>query len=148
MRRRAATRILLALTLVVLAGCQATESPHAEGSTTVGVHYLEIVSNDVAAQCEALERLHGVSFGPELADMGTARVAELPSGTLIGVRAPLADHEQPITRTYLAVDDIAKAVEEAQAAGAMIAYGPVRQGDTGTWAIYFLGDAQVGLWQP
>ena len=35
----------------------------------------------------------------------------------------------------------------AEAAGAVIAYPPTRQGDTGTWAIYILGGVQVGLWQ-
>ena len=64
------------------------------------------------------------------------------------MRAPLAEHDTPITRSYFAVDDIAAAVAAAEAAGAMIAYGPIQQGDTGTWAIYFLGDAQIGLWQP
>ena len=34
-----------------------------------------------------------------------------------------------------------------EAAGALIAYPPTRQGDTGTWAIYLLGDLQFGLWQ-
>ena len=38
-------------------------------------------------------------------------------------------------------------IEEAEAAGAIVAYPPTRQGDTGTWAIYILGDLQVGLWQ-
>jgi len=111
------------------------------------VHYLEIVCTDVAAQCAVLERVHGLSFGPEVADLGNARVAEASDGSLIGVRAPLADHEQPIVRTYLAVDDIAKAVKDAEAAGAVIAYPPTQQGDTGTWAIYFFNDIQIGLWQ-
>ena len=111
------------------------------------VHYLEIVCNDVPAQCAALERTHGLAFGPEVADLGQARVAMAPDGTKIGVRAPLAEHEQPITRTYFAVKDIATAVKEAEAAGAMIAYPPTQQGDTGTWAIYFVGGAQMGLWQ-
>lgn len=111
------------------------------------IHYLEIVCRDVAAQCSALERVHGVAFGPPVADLGQARVAELPGGTLIGVRAPLAEHEQPIVRTYVEVADIERAVRDAEAAGAMIAYPPTRQGDTGTWAIYFLGDVQLGLWQ-
>lgn len=111
------------------------------------IHYLEIVSPDVAAQCAALERVHGLSFGPAVADLGQARVAEAPGGSLIGVRAPLAEHEQPVIRTYLEVEDIARAVKEAEAAGAVIAYPPTRQGDTGTWAIYFLGDVQLGLWQ-
>ena len=63
------------------------------------------------------------------------------------MRAPLAEHEQPIVRTYMAVDDIQAAVEQAEAAGAVIAYPPTQQGDTGTWAIYILGDIQMGLWQ-
>ncbi len=111
------------------------------------IHYLEIVCHDVAAQCAALERLHGLSFGPAVADLGQARVAKAPNGTLIGVRAPLAQHEQPIIRAYWEVEDIATAVEEVEAAGAVIAYPPTRQGDTGTWAIYILGGVQIGLWQ-
>jgi len=111
------------------------------------VHYLEIVCGDVAAQCAVFEQVHGLSFGPEVADLGNARVAEAPDGSLIGVRAPLAQHEQPIVRTYLEVDDIEKAVREAESAGAMIAYPPTQQGETGTWAIYILGDVQMGLWQ-
>ena len=79
--------------------------------------------------------------------LGLARVAEAADGLLIGVRAPLAEHETPIVRTYYEVADIAQAVAAAEAAGAVIAYPPTRQGDTGTWAIYFLGDIQIGLWQ-
>ncbi|MBD3161845.1 MAG: hypothetical protein GF346_06180 [Candidatus Eisenbacteria bacterium] len=112
------------------------------------LHYMEIVCLDVDAQCTALERVHGLSFGPPVADLGQARVAEVSDGSLIGVRAPLAEHEKPIIRTYVEVEDIARAVEEAEAAGAVIAYPPTRQGDTGTWAIYILGDVQFGLWQP
>jgi len=111
------------------------------------VQYLEIVCRDVSAQCAVLGRVHGLSFGPAVADLGQARVAKAQDGTRIGVRAPLAEHEQPIVRAYLAVDDIARAVKEAEAAGAVIAYPPTQQGDTGTWAIYILGDVQVGLWQ-
>jgi catechol 2,3-dioxygenase-like lactoylglutathione lyase family enzyme len=111
------------------------------------IHYLEIVCRDVAAQCAVLERVHGLSFGPVVPELGQARVAEVSDGSRIGVRAPLAEHEQPIMRTYLEVEDIAKAVQEVEAAGAVIAYPPTRQGDSGTWAIYFLGDVQLGLWQ-
>jgi len=111
------------------------------------VHYLEIVCRDVASQCAALERIHGLSFGPPVADLGQARIAEVPDGSRIGVRAPLAEHEQPIVRTYLEVDDIARAIKQAESVGAVIAYPPTRQGDTGTWAIYILGDVQMGLWQ-
>jgi predicted enzyme related to lactoylglutathione lyase len=121
--------------------------PDQKGQSKMRIHYLEIVCRDVAAQCTALERVHGLSFGPAVADLGLARVAKTSDGSLIGVRAPLAEHEQPITRTYLTVDDIARAVKEAEANGAVIAYPPTQQGDTGTWAIYSLGDVQLGLWQ-
>lgn len=110
------------------------------------IHYLEFVSEDVAAQCAALESAHGLTFGDAVPELGNARVAEAPDGTLIGVRAPLADHETPIVRPYLTVDDIRSAVSQAEERGAVIAYPPTQQGDTGTWAIYILGGTQVGLW--
>ena len=147
MRRRTAWGFVLTAAIALLTGCQTMEKPDQKGQTNMRIHYLEIVCHDVAAQCAALERVHGLSFGPAVADLGQARVAEAPNGSLIGVRAPLAQHEQPIIRTYLEVEDIAKAVEEAEAAGALIAYPPTQQGDTGTWAIYILGDVQIGLWQ-
>ena len=113
----------------------------------MSLHYLEVVTRDVDGQCSVFERAHGLSFGPAVAELGQARVAEAPSGHLVGVRAPLAEHEEPIVRTYLAVDDIDASVAEAESAGAMIAYPPTRQGDTGTWAIYILDGIQMGLWQ-
>lgn len=115
--------------------------------SSMRTHYLEIVCRDVAAQCASLERLHGISFGAPVADLGGARVAKAADGAFIGVRAPLAEHEQPIIRTYMEVADIAKAVKDAEAAGGVVAYPPTKQGETGTWAIYFLGDVQFGLWQ-
>lgn len=147
MRRHAAWGIVLTAAMALLTGCRTMQNPVQKGPTNMGVHYLEIVCNDVDAQRAALERAHGLTFGPPVADLGQARVAKFPDGSLIGVRAPLAEHEQPIIRTYLEVEDIAKAVKEAEAAGAMIAYPPTQQGDTGTWAIYILGDLQIGLWQ-
>jgi len=138
---------LVTVALVLLTGCHVMGKPNQMGQPNMRIHYLEIVCHDVAAQCAALERVHGCSFGPAVADLGQARVGGAPDGSLIGVRAPLAEHEQPISRTYLEVEDIAKAVKEAEAAGAAIAYPPTRQGDSGTWAIYFLGDVQIGLWQ-
>ncbi len=62
------------------------------------VHYLEFVCSDVAAQCTALQASHGLSFGPAVPELGNARVAEGPDATRVGVRAPLADHGQPIIR--------------------------------------------------
>jgi predicted enzyme related to lactoylglutathione lyase len=147
MRKCALWCFVLTAAIASFIGCGTFEEPDQKGQTNMRVHYLEVVCHDVAAQCAALERLHGLSFGPAVAELGQARVAEAPNGSLIGVRAPLAQHEQPIIRAYLEVKDIARAVEEAEAAGAAIAYPPTQQGDTGTWAIYVLGDVQIGLWQ-
>lgn len=141
MTRRTAGGLLAIAAIALYSGCQEAPTPNP------GVHYVEIVCRDVAAQCAALEQVHGISFGPEVADLGQARVAQAPDGSLIGVRAPLAAHEEPIVRTYLEVENIEEAVRRAEAAGAAIAYPPTRQGDTGTWAIYLLGGVQCGLWQ-
>jgi len=147
MRRSIAWAFLVTAAVVLLTGCESTGKIAQNGESKLRVHYLEIVCRDVNAQIAALERVHGLSFGPPVADLGQARVAEAANGSLVGVRAPLAEHELPIIRTYLEVDDIAKAVKEAEAAGGVVAYPPTRQGETGTWAIYFLGDIQFGLWQ-
>lgn len=113
---------------------------------TVG--YLEIVTPDVDATCALYESVHGLSFGPKDADLGGARAARKPDGTVVGVRAPLAAHESPIVRAYLAVDDIQEAVKGAQQRGATIAYPPTKQGEHGTFAIVIQDDVQHGLWQP
>jgi predicted enzyme related to lactoylglutathione lyase len=110
-------------------------------------HYLEIVSNDLDTLTVLYERMHGLSFGPPDPDLGQARVAARPDGTLVGIRKPLAEHEQPIMRTYLAVEDIQQAVKQAEDSGAIIAYPPTRQGQRGTFAIVIQGDVQHGLWQ-
>jgi len=147
MKKHAPRALLVTVSMMMLIVSQTMGKPNQEDEAGMHLHYLEIVCHDVAAQCAILERLHGVTFGPAVAEFGQARVARRPDGSMIGVRAPLAEHEQPIVRTYLEVADIEAAVKEAKAAGAVIAYGPVEQGDTGTWAIYILGDLQIGLWQ-
>ena len=92
----------------------------------MAVHYLEIVSNDVDTLTALYQRMHGLSFGPPNPDLGQARVTSQAGGGLIGIRKPLAAHERPIMRTYLAVDDIQQAVKTAEESGAMIAYPPTR----------------------
>ena len=114
----------------------------------MAVHYLEIVSNDVDTLTALYQRMHGVSFGPPDPDLGHARVATRSNKTLVGIRKPLAAHEQPIMRTYLAVEDIQQAVDKAKEHGATIAYPPTRQGQRGTFAIVIQGEVQHGLWQP
>jgi predicted enzyme related to lactoylglutathione lyase len=118
-----------------------------KGNLKMAVHYLEIVSNDVDALTALYQRMHGLSFGPPDPDLGQARVATQADGSLVGIRKPLAAHEQPIMRTYLAVEDIQQAVKEAEHVGAAIAYPPTGQGQRGTFAIVIQGDVQHGLWQ-
>lgn len=111
------------------------------------VQYLEIVTSDVDATCDALARVHGVTFGAPVAGFGNARMAALDSDARIGVRAPMAEHEEPVVRPYLLVDDIGAAVGAAEAAGALIAMPATEIPDSGTFAIYILGGIQHGLWQ-
>ena len=113
----------------------------------MAVHYLEIVSNDVDTLTGLYQRMHGLSFGPPDPDLGQARVATRVDGTLVGIRKPLAAHEQPVMRSYLAVEDIQQAVKKAEEHGATVAYPPTRQGQRGTFAIVIQGDVQHGLWQ-
>jgi predicted enzyme related to lactoylglutathione lyase len=113
----------------------------------MAIHYLEIVSNDVDALTGLYQRMHGLSFGPPDPDLGQARVAIQADGALVGVRKPLAAHEQPIMRTYVAVEDIQQVLKEAEEAGAAIAYPPTRQGNQGTFAIVIHGNVEHGLWQ-
>ena len=113
----------------------------------MAVHYLEIVSNDLDTLTALYERMHGLSFGPPDPDLGQARVATQADGTLVGIRQPLAAHEQPIIRSYLAVEDIQQAVKKAEQHGATVAYPPTRQGQRGIFAIMIQGDVQHGLWQ-
>jgi hypothetical protein len=110
-----------------------------ERDSKMAVHYLEIVSNDVDSLTGLYQRVHGLSFGPPDPDLGQARVATRADGTLVGIRKPLAAHEQPIMRTYLAVEDIQQAVKKAEDSGATIAYPPTRQGERGTFAIVIQG---------
>ena len=140
--------LLAIVGFVLLSACQSPpQTIKGKGGPEMQAHYVEIVSKTVDKQCKALELVHGLSFGPEVQDLGQARVAKTANGVLIGVRAPLAEHEQPIVRIYYAVDDITQAVKAAEAAGAVIAYPPTEQGETGTWAIYIVDGIQYGLWQ-
>jgi len=139
---------ILAVILAIGTACSTSGDAHeSESSPRMGVHYVEIVSNDVDALTETYKRMLGVSFGSPDPDLGQARVATLADGSLLGIRKPLAEHEQPIMRTYLAVGDIERAVKQAEEHGAVVAYPPTRQGQRGMFAIVFQGDVQHGLWQ-
>lgn len=111
------------------------------------VHYLEIVTPEVDATCRVLETMHGVRFSEPVAALGNARTILLPDGRRIGVRAPMHGGEKPVVRPYLLVKDIHAAVEAARAAGAEIAHPPLEIPGMGSFAIYFLGGIEHGLWE-
>jgi uncharacterized protein len=111
------------------------------------IHYLEIVTPTVDEVCAAYAAAHGVQFGAADAGLGGARTAPLPGGGLVGVRAPLRETEEPVVRPYWLVDDIVRAVAAVEQAGGQIAHPPMEIPGHGTFAIYFLGDVQHGLWQ-
>ena len=113
----------------------------------VTIHYLEIVSPDVDVVCKTYEQIHGVSFGEPDANLGNARTATLPNGSLIGVRAPLRETEEPIVRPYFLVEDIESSVSKAAESGAEIALPPMDLAGHGKCAIFIQGGAEHGLWQ-
>ncbi len=148
---------LFAMALVVCA-CTATDArtrqarPESEmrasqEENAMLVQYLEIVTPDVNATCDALEKLHGVSFGEADSGFGNARTAALKAGGRIGVRAPMREDEEPVVRPYILVGDIEAAVSAAKAAGGEIAMPSTEIPGHGKFAIYILGGIQHGLWQ-
>lgn len=143
------------LSLFLLAACQQTFTSEAEAApvsatkeVAMDVQYLEIVTEDVDATIATLASVHGVEFGESVPLLGNARVAELSNGARLGVRAPLSpDEGAPLVRPYLRVDDIEAAITAAQAAGAEFAMLATEIPGQGTFAIYFLGGIQYGLWE-
>ena len=117
------------------------------GGSTMQVYYLEIVTTDVDAVCAAYAGAHGVQFGDPVAELGNARTAVRHGGGLVGVRAPMHDAEEPVVRPYWLVEDIETAVKAVVSAGGEIAHPPLEIPGYGTFAIYFLGGNQHGLWQ-
>jgi predicted enzyme related to lactoylglutathione lyase len=111
------------------------------------IHYLEIVTREVAATCAAYAKLHGVTFSEGDPGLGNARTAALANGGMIGVRAPMHESEQPVVRPYLLVKDIGAAAAAAVKAGGEIAHPPMEIPGHGKFAIYIQGGIHHGLWQ-
>jgi len=129
------------------AAAAADPDPEASAMPAPQVQYLEIVTEDVDAVCAAYAAAGGLEFGDPVPELGNARTAPLPGGGMLGVRAPLRADEAPVVRPYWLVADIAAAVAAAEAAGAVIAHPPLAIPGHGTFAIYFLGGNEHGLWQ-
>jgi predicted enzyme related to lactoylglutathione lyase len=111
------------------------------------VHYIEIVTSDVEAVCQLYSKAHNWVFHPQDAKLGGAFVAELPGGSLCGVRMPLSAHEEPLVRIYMQVPDIEQSVQKASDLGAEILLESMDLEGHGKIAIYRLGGIEHGLWQ-
>ena len=111
------------------------------------IQYLEIVTPEMEAVCSAYEAACGVTFSAPDDALGGARTVSMPDGSWLGVRKPMRDDEQPVTRPYWLVDDIDNALNAAEAGGAVVAMPPTEIPDKGRFAIYFQGDIQHGLWE-
>ena len=111
------------------------------------VYYLEIVTKDVDSVCAIYAAAHGAQFSEPDAGLGYARTAALSGGGLVGVRAPLRETEEPVVRPYWLVEDIEAAIAAAVAAGGEVAHPPLEIPGHGTFAIYFKGGIEHGLWE-
>jgi len=111
------------------------------------VHYLEIVSKDVETICSAYESSHDVVFGEPDELLGGAKTCKLSDGSIIGVRSPMRENEDPVVRPYWLVEDIDQAVANVENLGAEIAIPPMDIPSKGRFAIYLLGSIDHGLWQ-
>ena len=141
------TVLALALTVCACNTAHPTRSTTSTGEEALVIHYLEIVTPNVAATCAALEQTHGITFGGPQPQLGNARTAPLAGGGQVGVRAPMRPDENPVVRPYRLVDDIAAALQTAQAQGAEVALPPMAVPGGGKYAIYIQGGIQHGLWQ-
>jgi predicted enzyme related to lactoylglutathione lyase len=88
-----------------------------------GIHYLEIVTPDVEAACRLYGETYGWTFEDAGPALGNAFVAQLPGGSLCGIRAPMHAEEQPVVRPYLRVEGIEEPLRKAEELGAEIALG-------------------------
>jgi len=113
----------------------------------MNIHFLEIVTCDVEKHMKILSASQSLSFTGPVAEFGNAMVAEAPGGGRISVRAPMHEQEDSAIRPYMLTDDIEAAVKAAEDAGAMIAMAPTPVPGQGSFAIYFIDEAQHGLWQ-
>ncbi len=110
------------------------------------VHYLEVVTLDVDG-VRAAYASQGAEFGDPVAELGNASTAALADGSLVGIRAPLRESEQPVVRPYWLVQDIEAAVAAVQEAGGTVALPPMEMPGRGRFAICLLGGNDHGLWQ-
>ncbi|RPJ03264.1 MAG: hydroxylase [Spirochaetaceae bacterium] len=135
---------------LLLSGCS---KPGKNGGNPRGaapehsIHYLEIVTTDVEAACQHYTKAYGWQFKPAGPELGNSFTAEIPGGSLCGIRGPLNSEETPIVRAYLRVADIQKATQEAERLGATLLLDTMDIPGWGKISIYEFGGIQQGLWQ-
>ncbi len=111
------------------------------------IRYLEIVTPDVDGTIAMFETSGPLTFSEPIAELGNARIADLPDGSQMGIRAPMHEAEQTVTRTYFLTDDIDAATKAAVKAGAELAHPPLEIPGRGKFSIFFHGGNQFGYWQ-
>ena len=111
-----------------------------------GLVYLEVVATDSQAASAYYESAFGWQF-EQVAELGNAMVAEMPGGSLCGIREPLSDIETPIIRTYFQVPDLAEATSQARRSGATILLDQMEIPGRGQIAIFELCGIEQGVWQ-
>lgn len=147
---KGALGVVLVVGAVVSAGMIGeARATHGEASQaeSMSIRFLEIVTAELEGTIDALEAVHGVSFGEAVPELGNARTAKLADGGVISVRAPMRASEDPVVRPYVRTDDIDAAVKAAKGMGATIAIGPMEIPSQGKFAIYILGGIEHGLWE-
>ena len=111
------------------------------------VRYLEIVTPDVDGTIRMFEASGPMTFSEPVPELGNGRLAELPDGSQISIRAPMHADEAPVTRTYFLTDDIDAATKAAVLAGAEVAHPIMEIPGRGKFSIFFQGENQFGYWQ-
>ena len=111
------------------------------------IHYLEIVTLDINETCTVFENAFGTQFSEPDPLLGNARTAPMPDSGTLGIRAPMSDTEEPVTRTYFLIDDIDAATKSAVEAGAELAHPIMELPGKGQFSIVIQGGNHFGFWQ-
>ena len=111
------------------------------------IRYLEIVTPDVDGTIAMFETSGPLTFSDPIPELGNARMATLPDGSQMSIRAPMHEMEETVTRTYFLTNDIDAATEAAVKAGAELAHPVMEIPSRGKFSIFFFGDNQFGYWE-
>ena len=109
--------------------------------------FLEIVTPDVEGTIAMFAASHEAVFSNPIPAFGNGRVAKMPDGGQISVRAPMHESEEPVTRSYYLTNDIEGATQRAIASGATLAHPVMDIPGEGKFSIVFHGENQFGFWQ-